>query len=139
MKRALSILAVLLTVASAAHVSVATHYCHGFAVATRVSLSGEYASCGMEETESNCPVHGQYLDRHCCDNSMSFYGIDNTTINTAFQAPEVQRAFNLYTIALSQAVSNNLFTPASEYSDTGPPLSVLIPAVDLPVICQFRL
>jgi len=138
-KRALSILAVLLTVASVAHVSVATHYCHGVPVATRVSLSGEYASCGMEETESNCPVHGQYLDRHCCDNSMTFYGIDNTTINTAFQAPEVQRAFNLYTIALSQAVSNNLFTPASEYSDTGPPQSASIPAVDLPVICQFRL
>lgn len=139
MKRALSILAVLLTVASVAHVSVATHYCHGVPVATRVSLSGEYASCGMEETESNCPVHGQNLDRHCCDNTMSFYGIDNTTLNTAFQAPEVQRALNLYTIAFSQAVSNNLFNPVSEFSDTGPPQSVSIPAVDLPVICQFRL
>lgn len=139
MKKALSILAVILTVASVAHVSVARHYCHGVPVATRVSLSGEFASCGMEESEENCPVHGHSLDSHCCDNTISFYGVDNTTINSTYQAPEAPKTFNLLAVAFAQAISNSLFTSVSEFSDTGPPPTFSHPAVDLPVICQFRL
>ena len=139
MKKVLSILTVLLTVASVAHVSVARHYCHGVPVATRVSLTGEHASCGMEESEEECPVHGHNLDRHCCDNTVSFYGIDNTTISSTYQAPEVPKTFNMLSAAFAHVVSDNLFTSVSEYSDTGPPPSFAYPAVDLPVICQFRL
>lgn len=139
MKRVLSILTVLLTVASVAHVSVARHYCHGVPVATRVSLTGEHATCGMEESESTCPMPGPMLDTHCCDDVVSFYGIDNTYINTVYSAPEAPKINNLMPPVIAQTLSNDLFYSTSEYTDTGPPLFSSYPAVDLPVICQFRL
>jgi hypothetical protein len=138
-KRALSILAVLLTVASVAHVSVAKHYCHGIPVAIRVSLTGDHASCGMEESENTCPVSGTVLDTHCCEDFVSFYGIDNTCVNTPYSAPEVPNTRDLTPPVLAHTLLNDLFLSGSEYTDTGPPASDSFPAVDLPVICQFRL
>jgi len=138
-KKALSILGVMLTVASAANISVARHYCHGVQVATRVSLSGDHASCGMEESDNSCPMGGHSLSSHCCDDKVSVYGIDNTCINSVYSAPEVTKIRNLIPPVIAHTLLSDLCLPVSEYADTGPPSSVSIPAVDLPVICQFRL
>lgn len=139
MKRLISILVVVLMVASEAHVFVARHFCGGVPVAARVSFTGELASCGMAESDNNCPIHKDSLDRHCCDDKVSVYGIDNTCVSTAYSAPEQAHIRSLMPPVVAGAILNDLFFPVSEYADTGPPSSVSLPAVDLPVICQFRL
>jgi len=138
-KKALSILAVMLTVASVTHVSVARHYCHGVPVATRVSLTGEHATCGMEETEDNCPMPGPMLDTHCCDDIVHFYGIDNTCVISLYSAPVAPKIHNLVSPVIAHSLLNDLFYSCSGYVDTGPPASDSFHSVDLPVICQFRL
>ncbi|MFZ0283138.1 MAG: hypothetical protein WAL29_15920, partial [Bacteroidales bacterium] len=48
MKRILSIPLVLLIAFSGISLKLATHYCGGNVVDTKVSLSGRHATCGME-------------------------------------------------------------------------------------------
>ena len=62
------------------HFSVARHYCHGEMVASKVSLSGALATCGMEDNEGDCR-HGHnedLFDSHCCDDVVTSYFLDNT-------------------------------------------------------------
>jgi len=139
-KKTLSILTVLLTIASMLNFSVARHYCRGVEVASRFSLSGELASCGMEETENGCPLHGQMLDNHCCDDSVIMYGIDNTCINSPYSFPEESRTNHLPLLpAQATAVNSMLLLTGSYFTDTGPPLSRDPATVHLTSICLFRL
>jgi hypothetical protein len=93
----------------------------------------------MEESDNGCPIRGQVVDRHCCDDVVSFYGIDNTCVNSIYSAPETPKT-NIPVHDLSASVVfNDFLCQVPDYSDTGPPELPVPPAVDLPVICQFRL
>lgn len=109
-------------------------------MACRISLSGELASCGMEGSENGCPMHGQKLDKHCCDDSLTVYSIDNTCINTFYSPPEEPRTNQLSLIPVQGTTVHNKGIPAgSNFTDTGPPLLRDPAAVNLPSICLFRL
>ena len=65
MKKFISISLTFLLLAALFHFSIATHYCGGTIAATKISLSGKLASCGMENDVENSPQSGTYFLSHC--------------------------------------------------------------------------
>src|SRR5665647_2340334 len=80
MKKGISILLVVLMLAAMLHLSVAIHYCDGKVAASTVSLSGKLAICGMECSEKGLPLPGTNFTKHCCDNIVTFCGIDSLSL-----------------------------------------------------------
>lgn len=140
MKKALSILVVLLLLTAIFHISVARHYCGGELAAIKVSLSGDLASCIMQGTEECCPLDspGDYLKYPCCDDVVTFYSIDNN--NTPPSVATVTYRFTTQVLDMpfplplrSQILSSHVFP------DISPPVFIMYTAVDLTNICVFRI
>ncbi len=79
MKFILSIPLSLLLLFSGINIRYAAHYCGGNVVATRISLSGELATCGMEPKEDNNSSLVT-LKKHCCEDITSEYTINNNYV-----------------------------------------------------------
>jgi hypothetical protein len=82
MKTVLSIPLILLILFSGISVKFATHFCHGSFAATKVSLTGELATCGMETLSGNIPFDNSF-GKHCCDDITSAYSICNNYVSSS--------------------------------------------------------
>jgi hypothetical protein len=119
-------------------VSVAVHFCGGDLAATRITLYGEKASCGMEHQKSADSAILQ-LSSNCCIDEVSVSSSDKefsfSRINLSELSESLIQVFTLpfnYLNILSDNVHNSI-------SDIRPPgISSIIP-VDLSSICVFRL
>ena len=108
-------------------------------VASKVSFSGNLASCGMENSEDSWPVNGINLSSHCCDDVVAFYGIDANFIPSFSVAPELfQYSFQVLNIPNELSVVH-LAALASLYTSVDPPGVLLSTNVDLSNICVFRI
>jgi len=139
MKKAGSILFSLLMLAVMFHVSVATHYCHGNLAGSKISLSGELASCGMEGDGENLPLPLTQLESHCCDDVVVVYGINNIYI-PSFSAitDSYQDNYKIFSFPLELPV-NSVKVFQSLYTSVSPPDELLSTSVDLSDICVFRI
>jgi len=137
MKKILSISFALLIILSGMHLSIATHLCGGEIAASKVSISGEFASCGMEVSSDQCPLSGKHIENHCCDNKVSAFAVDDN------YAPSFSE-FN----AFAQTVLQVFIIPSSlevhsltsinlNSTDASPPENKQVHAVSLPKICVF--
>jgi len=139
MKKGTSISLVLLMIAAMLHFSVAAHYCSGKIVASKVSLTGKLANCGMEGSEKELPLHGINFSKHCCDDVViSFVTDNNYTPSFPIVQNSFQDNFQILSIpagypVLSLSVSNLIYTNAS------PPGVMMFTNVDLSDICVFRI
>ena len=79
MKFILSIPLSLLILFSGINIRYTAHYCGGNVVATKISLSGELATCWMEPGEGNNSSSVTFK-KHCCEDITSEYTINNTYI-----------------------------------------------------------
>ena len=138
MKKFLSISFSALILLSGMHFTIATHYCSGKISATKVSVSGELASCGMGETNSQCALPGKLMGSHCCSDKVAEFVTDQNFAPVfsqfkVFSQPLLQvfllpACFTNHT----QSVSNLICT------NVRPPGQLLVSAVSLPYICVFR-
>ena len=97
MKKGFSILLSLVLILSGVHVTVSTHFCGGKVAASEVSLSGKLATCGMEDNMSACPLQGQNIKSHCCEDIVTIYGIDNNyTSSSSFTSLILQTEFQSF-------------------------------------------
>jgi len=139
MKKTISIFLTFLMLAALFHLSIATHYCGGTIAATKISLSGKLASCGMESVENTTPLQGSNFLSHCCENSLTFCGVVNNYHPTFSNVPEVFRdqirliCFPAYNIPNSPSLIKPICTNAS------PPGKLSSNAVDLSDICVYRI
>jgi hypothetical protein len=139
MKKVFSISMVLLVLTAMLHLTVATHYCGGDIAASKISLSGKLASCGMERAEENCPMQGNQMKSHCCDDVVSVYSIENNYAPSYSVQPEISKD-NLQVFAIKTvlaAFSSPFFTFLN--SDISPPGVLMSTEVDLSSICVFRI
>ncbi len=126
-------------VAAMLHISVAMHYCEGKEVATKISLSGKLASCGMTCSKEEIPPQGTNFTSHCCDNNIIFCGISSNYSPTYSFVPESYQ-YNFQVLAIPVELSaksqtvQNLF-----YTNLSPPGALMITNVDLSNICVFRI
>ena len=121
------------------HLSVASHFCSGKYVTSKVSITGKLANCGMEGCVKELPLPGRTFLKHCCDDVVTPILIDN---NYTPSYPVVQNSFqhNLQILSIpavypvhSIAVSSSIYTNAS------PPWVMMSTNVDLSNICIFRI
>ena len=121
------------------HISVAMHYCGGNEVATKVSLSGELASCDMECSGIELPLPGTNFKNHCCDDVLTYCGIESNYEPSSSFVP-VSYQYNCQILSLPvrfSANSNSDLIPF--YSNLSPPGVLLSANVELTGICVFRI
>lgn len=126
-------------VAAMLHISCAVHYCGGKEVATTVSLSGKLASCGMTCPEEEIPLQGTNFTKHCCDDVVTFFGIDsNYTPSFSFVPETFQNNFQVF--ATPKALSVTSYTDLIPlYTYLSSPGALMSTDVDLSNICVFRI
>jgi hypothetical protein len=120
------------------NVKFATHYCGGQVAGTKVSLTGELASCGME-TDSDNNTHQQAINYHCCDNSVPEYSICNNYFGSSYKIEEpVSQSNELPFLQPVDFSKSELSIPVS-FIEIKPPGIFCPNSVDHPVICIFRI
>lgn len=139
MKKFLSISFSFLILLSVMHFTVATHYCGGEISATKVTVSGELASCGMEGPVDNCTLPGNHVKSHCCNDKVSVFVVDNNYAPSFFQFKTFsQPGLQVFNVAESYRIHAlpvlNLFN-----TNVRPPGNFMVSAVSLPGICVFRI
>jgi len=139
MKKFLSISFSLLILISVMHLTISTHYCDGVMAASKVSVLGELASCGMETPVDKCPSTGSHFGSNCCSNKVSVFAVANNYTPSfsefkSFSQPVLQ----VFDIPLSYQIQSlsvlNLYS-----TNVSPPGNFMVSAVSLPDICVFRI
>ena len=137
MKKFFTIPLALLILLSGMHFTIATHYCGGKIAATKVSLSGEEATCGMIHDSDNS--RETRISRHCCDDERAVYKIDSDYSPSAFQFKEVTRPIllefhipaGLSLHSALNSVTNTVIGSPPDYNPAN--------AVSMADICVFRI
>jgi hypothetical protein len=139
MKKVTSISLVILLVAAMLHISIATHYCGGKDIASRVSMTGRLATCGMESSENKITIPGCSFTNHCCDDVVTFCGTDNNYVPSFSFVPEsFQNNFQIWAIPL-ELIGHSFSGLIPLYTDVGPSGVLMSTSVDLCDICVFRI
>ncbi|MGB4292119.1 MAG: hypothetical protein WBJ37_04450 [Bacteroidales bacterium] len=129
----------LLTLVAVLHLYVAEHYCGGIFVASKVSFTGNLASCGMSCMEEGINETGQaeHLKTHCCDDYRTLLSVANDykpTNNT-------YKIFFSFKPVLFPALLIRTRQPESEiyHNHIKPPGYFSINDVNLNDICVLRI
>ena len=139
MKKISSISLVLLIMAAMLHFSVATHYCGGKIAASKISLTGKLANCGMEGSEKELPFPGLNFSKHCCDDVITVCGTDSNYMPSISFIPESYKCnFSISALPAELAVKS-LNDQIHSLTNVNPPGVLMSTSVDLPDICVFRI
>lgn len=138
MKRLIFISLACLLLLSSLHLSVATHFCGNEIEAVKVSVSGAYAICGMEEPDQSCSNTDLSVPS-CCKNEISFFSVSNNYVPSDFIYTKVTT--NLF--QTSYLPVNNILTISlianTVQSSAIPPGASIQNAVNLSEIRVFRI
>jgi len=139
MKKFLSISFSLLILLSGLQLTISTHYCGGKIAASKVSVSGDLASCGMETAAGQCPSSGSHIGSNCCNTKVSVFAIDNNfPPSLSYFKLLSQNILQVFDIPVSY--KNQSLSVLSLYStNVSPPGNFMVSAVSLPGICVFRI
>jgi hypothetical protein len=137
-KKLLSISFAFLIALSVMHITIATHHCgRDNATTEKVSIIGELASCGMEDTDDQCSLPGKYFRTHCCDDKVSVLAVDNN-YSPSFSEFKAFSQHILQIFDSSESFQYHSLTVADHISTSvSPPGIFLVSAVSLPDICVF--
>ena len=135
-KIVLSISLSALIVFSGIRVSIATHYCGGTVAATKVSLNGELATCGMEHASDNNLLQDIFTTR-CCEDVKSDYSICNNYVPASYLIiNHVQHVFPFLYAIYNNLISREIIVNAANL-DVRPPGTIFQNMVSLPALCVF--
>jgi hypothetical protein len=138
MKTIISIPLIILILFTGISVKFAAHYCGGALFATKVSLTGEPATCGME-SESQKKTGQENFTSHCCDDVISTYSINNNYIPSEYDVKvSVKEGFNNIN-ALVDFFKNQETIINTPFINIRPPGTNQPNSVDRPVLCIFRI
>jgi hypothetical protein len=139
MKKFISISLTFLLLAAILHLSVATHYCGGNIAASKISLSGKLASCGMEDGDRDFPFAGLIFTKQCCKNVLATYGINSIFQPSFSSVPESHsQLFQVFSIPADIAL-NSFSYIKSTCTNVSPPGASAPNSVDLSYICVYRI
>ena len=139
MKKFLSISFSLLILISGLQLTISTHYCGGEIAASKISVSGDLASCGMETPAAQCPSTGSHIGSNCCNTKVSVFAIDNNYPPALSNFKSFsQNILQVFDIPVSYQIQS--LSVLSLYStNVSPPGNFMVSAVSLPDICVFRI
>jgi hypothetical protein len=135
MRKILSIPLFVLILFSGITVNFSIHYCGGSVAATKVSLNGELATCGME-SNNNDKSKGDRYTNHCCEDITASYSLSCNYI------PSFHFDTNLFqqnNFAIGIPVRNTIqdLLNISSYETIRPPGTYTPNSVDRQVLCIF--
>jgi hypothetical protein len=138
MRKLFSIIFALFILLTGMHFTVASHFCGGKVAATKVSLTGKMASCGMEsDLKTNTPLKTS-LTSHCCDNDISVYSVDNNYMPSVFHFKEVAKPILHVFYIPGGFYFHADFPLLTNLINVSPPYQYLASAVCMADICLFR-
>jgi len=136
MRFVLSIPLLFLISFSGISVKFATHYCGGRVAATKISLSGELTTCGMESQEHNNSYQDAF-NNHCCEDVTSSYTLSSNYLPSYFNIEEsVQKDISLFSVPEKfLSIQYNIFINSTR--NIKPPGIIYHNNPDRPVLCIF--
>jgi hypothetical protein len=138
MKTLISIPLIILILFTGISVKFATHFCGGYVAATKVSLTGELATCGMERQCDKNSLQYTYKN-NCCDDITSAYSICNNFFASSYNFDDPgQQVVNMFAVPSGYLSNQETFIITSD-SDFRPPGTNHPNSVDRPVLCIFRI
>jgi hypothetical protein len=138
MKKLISISFAFLILLSGMHLSIATHFCEGKVEAMKWSFTGVKATCEMENTNQNCPIHNG-VSSNCCHNEISFLTVDNNYNTSSFKVKDLIKSFKQVSNVPINISFNSFNTSNSNQNNVFPPGFSLTRTVSLAKICIFRI
>ncbi|MCJ7448793.1 MAG: hypothetical protein MUO72_13985 [Bacteroidales bacterium] len=141
MKTIISIPLIILILFSGISVKFATHFCGGKIAGSKISISGKLASCGMEDDHkgNSLPIFGTQLSQHCCDDVVTYLGIDTDFTPSFYTVPEYYRV-NVKILNVPAGFPLDSSVALSTFcTDASPPCALKFTSVDLSDICVFRI
>ena len=140
MRKLLSISFALLILLSGLHISFATHHCNGEAATfEKMSVTGELASCRMEDSDANVTPTGTYFKDHCCDNEVTVFAVDNNYTASSLEFKIFpQNLLQVFIVPVSSTI-HSFIAISTQSTDVSPPGNILLSEVSLPKICVFRI
>jgi hypothetical protein len=139
MKKVLTILTATIILASGFQISMDRHFCGGNLAGVKISVTGQMASCGMEDPEESYPAGGLLLRTHCCEDIVTVFKIDNN-YSPAFSVltEPINDNLHIYSNA-ADLIRSYKTTLTLLFTDVSPPGNLMSTDVDLSDICVFRI
>jgi hypothetical protein len=138
MKTVGAISLIILLLFTGMKVSVATHYCCGQFAATKISLTGEPASCGMANEKDSRSLQN-FFANHCCENVISSCSFSTNYFPSQYSFDNFEvKAVDLFTLP-SDIVPNQEPLISDFILEGRPPGSQFPNDVHLSSICVFRI
>jgi hypothetical protein len=139
MKKFFTIPLALLILVSGMHFTIATHYCGGKIAATKVSLSGKEATCGMISGHKSDNSGEQQFSRHCCDDELVVYKIDSDYSPSSSHSKEItQQILHEFFVPEVLAYQSHILS-ITNCTNFSPPDCYTANAVRMADICVFRI
>jgi hypothetical protein len=137
MKKLFSILLAGLIIASSVHLTIAAHYCGKSFEGYKVSVSGEKASCGMEQEAPAC-THERAIGHNCCSDKLASYLVNDNYSPASFNFNNSVPSDFVVLFGITRLISN---TPTSSNLQIAhaPPGEFMPYQVELASICTFRI
>jgi hypothetical protein len=138
MKKFFTIPVVILLLLAGMRVTVATHYCGGKLAATKVSVTGNLASCGMAHDVKSKASSEITFSSNCCQDETSVYKVDETFSTSEFHFKE--HAQNLFLeFYIPSGYTFHLNSSAFILYNASPPGDHFANAVSIADICVYRI
>jgi hypothetical protein len=136
MKKVLSILFASLILVSGIHFTIASHICCGELASVKYSVTGEKATCGMEDNSAQCPANGVF-EADCCKNHIASCSTDHNYFPSYQEVRNVQSLDipNFYSISAGDLAE--IYRPETYHSMVGPPVYYGYSFVKQSFICVF--
>jgi hypothetical protein len=138
MRKTLSIPLIVLILFSGISIKVATHYCMGSVFGTKISLTGQLATCGMEHDQDNNSSQ-QSITNECCADVMSAYTLSTNYLGTPFQINNPHLNGTDFIFAPVNTHTIEAITVVPSYTNLHPPgmNDLYHPAIQ--TLCVFRI
>jgi hypothetical protein len=138
MKTIISIPIIILILFSGINVKFATHYCGGSVAATKISLTGELATCGMEHSSVRNSLNVVYSTK-CCDDVLSDYSICNNYFPASYSINDPYQQVISVLIIPADFQNNQELTDNTTITNRRPPGPNSPNSVSLTSLCIFRI
>jgi hypothetical protein len=139
MKKISTIAVALLLLLSGMHITIATHFCGGELAATRVSVTGIVASCGMVHDEISNTSAETSFKSNCCENESDVYAVDEDYSTSEFHFKKIaQVILQIFYVPKGFLYHSNILQ-YTFLANASPPISIMANAVSMADICVFRI
>jgi hypothetical protein len=138
MRKILSIPVILLILFTGINVNFATHWCSGYVAATKVSLDGDLATCGMEHQGDNRSDADLYKN-HCCDDVITTYSFSRNYIPSCTFENHIFRQVDFVADVPAELAADHKILITDSEETIRPPGTYGPNSVDLQVLCISRI